>query len=100
MITAKEARELAGPTPEEVVKEQLEFAYERIKLAAENKRRSVNLTNEFWSRGGYSGTDEYKAAVKQDEYKAAVKQLKVLGFEVEFFYEELQFVNMYTIVKW
>lgn len=91
MITAKEARELAGPTPEEVVKEQLEFAYERIKLAAENKRRSVNLTNEFWTRDGYSGTDEYKAAVKQ---------LKVLGFEVEFFYEELQFVNMYTIVKW
>jgi|688.fasta_scaffold1962003_1 hypothetical protein len=91
MITAKEARQLAGPTPEEVVKEQLEFAYERIKLAAENKRRSVNLTNEFWTRDGYSGTDEYKAAVKQ---------LKVLGFEVEFFYEELQFVNMYTIVKW
>lgn len=91
MITAKEARELAGPTFEEIVKEQLEFAYERIKLAAENKHRRVNLTNEFWSRGGYSGTDEYKAAVKQ---------LKVLGFEVEFFYEELQFVNMYTIVKW
>lgn len=91
MITAREARQLAGPTPEEVVKEQLEFAYERIKLAAENKRRSVNLTNEFWTRDGYSGTDEYKAAVKQ---------LKVLGFEVEFFYEELQFVNMYTIVKW
>ena len=91
MITAKEARQLAGPTPEEVVKEQLEFAYERIKLAAENKRRSVNLTNEFWTRDGYSGTDEYKAAVKQ---------LKVLGFEVEIFYEELQFVNMYTIVKW
>lgn len=91
MITAKEARDLAGPTFEERVKEQLEFAYERIKLAAENKHRSVNLTNEFWSRGGYSGTDEYKAAVKQ---------LKVLGFEVEFFYEELQFVNMYTIVKW
>lgn len=91
MITAKEARELAGPTPEEVVKEQLEFAYERIKLAAKNKHRSVNLTNEFWTRDGYSGTDEYKAAVKQ---------LKVLGFEIEFFYEELQFVNMYTIVKW
>lgn len=91
MITAREARELAGPTFEEKVAEQLEFAYEQIKTAAENKKRQTVLHGEFWTRGGYSGTDEYKAAVKQ---------LEELGYKVEFFYEELQFVNMYTIVEW
>lgn len=91
MITAKEARELSGPTFEERVEEQLEIAYEKIRKAAENKKRETILNSEFWSHGGYSGLDEYKAAVNK---------LKELGYTVEFFYEELQFVNMYTIVKW
>jgi len=91
MITAKEARELAGPTLEEKVSEQLEFANREIKNAAEFKRRSVQLHSEFWTHGGYR---------MSEEYEAAVEKLKELGFEVEFFYEERQFVNMYTIVKW
>jgi lipid II:glycine glycyltransferase (peptidoglycan interpeptide bridge formation enzyme) len=91
MITAKEARELAGPTFDERVKDQLEFAYKEIKTAAENKKRKTVLRSDFWVRDGYSGTDEYKAAVKK---------LKDLGYTVEFFYEERQFVNMYTIVEW
>jgi len=91
MITAQQARELAGPTFDERVEEQLEFAYEQIKTAAEKKNRKTILTSDFWTRGGYSGTDEYKAAVKQ---------LEELGYTVRFFYEELQFVNMYTIVEW
>lgn len=91
MITAQEARELAGPTFEEKVADQLEFACEQIKTAAENKKRQTILHSEFWTSGGYSRTDEYKAAVKQ---------LEELGYKVVFFYEEGQFVNMYTIVEW
>lgn len=91
MITAKEARELAGPTFDEIVEEQLEFAYEQIRLAAENRKREVILHSEFWTRGGYN---------QAPEYQAAINKLKELGFEGEFFYEERQFVNMYTIVRW
>lgn len=91
MITAQEARELAGPTFEKQVQEQLDFAFEHIKRAAENKKRKTVLNSAFWTHGGYYGSDAYKAAVKQ---------LEELGFEVEFFYEELQFVNMYTVVEW
>ena len=91
MITAKEAKELSGPTFEERVEEQLEFVYNEIRTSAENKKSQVHLHSEFWARGGYSNTDEYKTAVKK---------LEELGYTVEFFYEELQFVNMYTIVKW
>ena len=91
MITAAEARELAGPTFEERVAGELEHAYAKIHEAAKNKRRSVNLVNEFWTRGGYNSTPEYKAAVKK---------LEEFGYKVWFHYEELQFVNMYTVVEW
>lgn len=87
MITAKEARDLAGPSWEE----QLVFAYDEIRKAARNKQRKVLLRNEFWTRGGYDCADEYKAAVKK---------LEELGFTVKFHYEALQFVNMYTVVQW
>lgn len=91
MITAKEARELAGPTFEEKVNQALEYAYKEIQNAAENKRRSVNLTTDFWTRGGYDSTEEYKSACEK---------LRELEFSVRFVYEERQFVNMYTFVEW
>ena len=91
MITAKEARKLTGPTFDERVEEQLEFAYVEIRKAAKNKKSEVALHSEFWTRGGYDCTDEYKAAVKK---------LEELGYNVEFFYEERLIVDMYTIVKW
>ena len=91
MITAKEARELAGPTLEEQLDEHLEYAYDRIRVAAEQKHRVVRLANDFWRHGGYNHTDLYQKAVKK---------LEELGFKVNFHYEALQFVNMYTIVEW
>lgn len=86
-ITAKEAKELAGPTIEEYVDE----VFDKIRTAATTKKREIRLKNEFWVEGGYGRT--------QDWVKAC-KLLTDEGFEVEFFYEELQFVNMYTVVKW
>lgn len=97
MITAKEARELAGPTLEEQLDEQLEYAYDRIRSAAEKKYRVIRLHNEFWRCGDYNQTDLYKKAVKE---------LEKLGYTVKFHYEARhaglvrQFVDMYTIVEW
>lgn len=85
-ITAKQARDLAGPTIEEMIDD----VYARIKAkAAEKKDRSLILHD--WAYEGYGNTEKYKALKKE---------LEGAGFEVEFFYEERQFVNMYVIIEW
>ena len=86
-ITAQEARDLAGPT----VQERVEDVYLLIRKAAQAKKRSIQLHDNFWVHGGYKPTEEWKEAVKILEGK---------GFVVKFFYEERQFVDMYTIVSW
>ncbi|MCA7086098.1 hypothetical protein K7G19_21130 [Cupriavidus sp. DB3] len=92
-LTAAEAREIAGPT----VSERVDLALDRIREAAEKKQREVALHGDFWAHGGY-GSDRTTTLAKQ--YDEAVRQLKDLGFKVRFFYEERQFVDMYTIVEW
>lgn len=86
-LTATQAREIAGPT----IDERVDAALVEIRAAAEKKKREIALHGEFWVHGGYSDTPDYKAACGI---------LRKLGYTVEFFYEERQFVNMYTIVKW
>lgn len=90
-LTAAQAREIAGQTMEERVNIAVEGALIDIRAAAEKKHRDVHLYGDPWVHGGYSDTPEYKAACKA---------LRDLGYTVEFFYEERQFVNMYTVVKW
>jgi hypothetical protein len=85
-ITAHEARELAGPT----VQERVDAVYPLIRKAAEEKHRHVTL-NAWWANSGYGGTKDYKQACDI---------LRADGYTVEFFYEERQFVDMYTVVKW
>lgn len=85
-LTAAEARSLAGPT----VDEHVDMALDIITEAAKKQQRSVRLHN-WWANEGYQRTNDYQAACKQ---------LTDLGYKVRFFYEELQFVNMYTIVEW
>lgn len=87
MITANEARGLAGPTPQE----RVEMLDDIIRKAAAAKQRSVALHDQFWVHEGYSQTADYKEACEI---------LKKQGFTVKFFYEERQFVDMYTIVEW
>ena len=87
MITANEARVLAGPTPKERV-DELEPV---IRVAAEAGDRSIVLHDDFWVHEGYS---------KTPEYRKACEILEGLGYKVKFFYEERQFVDMYTIVEW
>lgn len=86
-ITATEARELAGPT----VEERLGPVYDLIREAATAKQREAHLKDDFWARGGYD---------QNPEYTKAVKILENDGFKVRFFYQESQFVDMYTIVEW
>jgi hypothetical protein len=86
-ITAAEARLLSGPSAQE----RVDQVYPLIRGAAEQRRRSVHLTDVFWTQGGYQGTAEWAAACEV---------LRADGFTVSFFYEERQFVNMYTVVEW
>ncbi len=86
-ITAEEARELAGPT----VQERVEAVYPLIRKAAEEKQRMIALHSAFWVNGGY---------IESTEWKEACKLLRKDGFKVSFYYEERQFVDMYTVVEW
>lgn len=91
MITAEEARRLAGPTLEEKV----EAIADGIKKAAEEKKRRyvppASQDPDLWITGGYE---------RSQEWLEAKKRLESLGYKVTFFYEERQFVDMYTVIEW
>lgn len=92
-ITAEQARKLAGKTVDEKVDDLLV----EIENSAKQGKRQLRTSWEYsgdedlWVRGGYD---------KTDEWKAAKKILTDLGYTVEFYYNELQFVDMYTLIKW
>lgn len=90
-FTAAMARKVSGVTQKAKVNEALKYAFETIKAAAEKKQTEVNLVNDFWCAEAYSSTSAYREAVLK---------LEQLGYTVSFFYEERQFVNMFTVVKW
>lgn len=87
MLTAAEARKLSGWTAEEYVENVLES----VKEEAEKGNRKLCAYTDFWTKEGYDGTAKYKKAVDI---------LKDLGYNVRFVYEELQFVNVYTLIEW
>ena len=84
-ITAQEAKKLAGPTTEELI----EDVYERIRVAANDKKRKLILHD--WANEGYGCTKAYQALKKE---------LESSGFKVDFYYSESQFVDMYVYVEW
>jgi hypothetical protein len=86
-ITAAEARELAGPTPQE----RVDAVYPRIREAAEKGQRSIQIGVDFWAHEGYKGSADYKEAVRL---------LEADGYTVKFYYEERQFVDMGTEISW
>lgn len=93
MITAEEAKQLAGPT----VAEKVELLGETIRSLASKGMRQCRtgydhkFDEELWIRGGYFVTDDWEAAYEM---------LTAAGFRVTFHYEESQFVDMYTIIEW
>lgn len=94
MITATEARQLAGETVEEKV-EKLSSAIE--KSAKENRRRlrtgwDYEDNRDLWITGGYEVSEEWKKAKKI---------LESYGYKVSFHYNDSgQFVDMYTLIEW
>lgn len=88
-LTAAQARELAGPT----VSERVDEVLKQIKEVASppTRARRLNLMEPFWANGGYGN---------EKNWTEAKKQLEDLGYKVTFFYEERQFVNMFTVVEW
>ena len=103
MLSAKEARKLAGVVDEDDLKQKIERLLNSIRslaqddnLSEEQRRRCATGYQhrddaDLWTDGGYNGTEEWKKAKEI---------LENLGYEVSFFYEEKQFVNMYTLIKW
>lgn len=93
MISASEARSLAGPT----LDEKIESIGVRIEELAKEKKRVLRCgwdytpDKELWIDGGYGNTKEWLKAKKK---------LEALGYHVEFYYSEGQFVDMYTKITW
>lgn len=93
MLTALEARQLAGPTLEE----KIEALLEAIRVAATAKKRSIKTgwqhkqDDDLWIDGGYNNSPDWKTAKKV---------LEDLGYKVTFIYNANQFVDMYTLVEW
>ena len=87
-FTAKDARELAGPTIEERVDDVLI----EIEKAARNKKRQLRLHEDFWTTGGYHS---------KDNWLDACKLLEDPGYDVEFYSQYSGgFTDMYTLIRW
>jgi len=87
-FTAKDARELAGPTIEERVDDVLI----EIEKAARDKKRELRLYDDFWTKGSY---------YTKDDYLKACKLLEDLGYDIFLDYDDgCQFANVCTIVRW
>jgi hypothetical protein len=87
LLTAAEARKLSGLTP----REHVELVLKNVEQLAKDGKRIYRVHDDFWVNGGYS---------KTTDYQEAVAILEELGYKVSFFYEERQFVNMYTVIEW
>lgn len=94
MLTATEARRLAGPT----VAERVESLLSSVKAEAEKGNRCLKTgwthkeDSDLWENGGYHSTEEWQKAKEI---------LEKLGYKVTFYYNEAsQFVDMYTLVEW
>jgi hypothetical protein len=87
MITAQEARQLAGPTPEEYC----EFFASHIEKAAKEKKRTVTV---------YHGQLENEAYGRTQVWKDFVAAMAKLGFTASLYYEERQFVDIRITITW
>lgn len=90
MITADEARKLAGVHRQEI-EDFLKLADEMITKAAKNGKRSTIVRDSYVSNSGYR---------KGEAWNTVKKILTDRGFEISFFYEERQFVDMGMTIKW
>lgn len=90
IITAQEARELAGKTANEFLAEIGDI----IKEAAKNKNHEVIIRKDPFAWWLYP--NEPKFGVIAD----VIKALRSNGFEVRLYYAEHQFVDLGLWIKW
>lgn len=91
LITAKEAKELSGPS----IEEHIERLSNWIRDAALKKQQSIIVRAQPYERWLYSGWP------KSDTVEGRVLlQLKNAGYTVEFHYKEMQFVDMGLKISW
>lgn len=94
MITAEEARSIAGPN----LQDKIDSIGESIRKRAQGGHRSLRAgydhaaDSDLWIHGGYGNTKEWNKAQEA---------LEDLGYTVEFVYKNASFaVDMYTLIKW
>lgn len=93
MLTAEQARQIAG----KIVQEKVESLLKAIEEAANAKKRRLRTgwdykeDRDLWIDGGYNATKDWQEAVKI---------LEGLGYKVKFYYKESQFVDMYILIEW
>jgi hypothetical protein len=93
MLTAQEAREIAGGSN---IDKHVENALDRIRVAATNKLHYVELKGTFWGDEGFRQTVDYHEAVEL---------LTTLGYNVSLSFIDIKTFSgtksvFYTIVKW
>lgn len=89
MITASEARELAGPSAEE----HLAIIEQHITKAAKNKNGFVIIRDNPYASWLYGSN-------KPDVANVVLKELDRNGFKTSLHYQELQFVDMGLKIEW
>lgn len=87
MITATEAKQLSGPT----IEEMCEFFDQPIREAAKKGARKICIFHGLLENEAYCNTAKWK------EFQQAMKEL---GFATSLHYEERQFVDMRINVSW
>ncbi|HBO3056169.1 TPA: hypothetical protein L4R55_002556 [Pseudomonas aeruginosa] len=90
-LTAAQAREISGPTQEEVIESLIDEALAEVRKAAEQKRREVTLRSGAWADEAYRRTPLWLDLAKR---------LQKLGYAVDVYYVESQFVDVGTTIKW
>jgi len=93
MKTAAELRALLPKTLEQKVEQVLEVCEGFAKVGKTELRTGWDYTydQDLWIQGGYSRTEEWKLAEQL---------LRSMGYTVTFYYNEAQFVDMYTKISW
>lgn len=94
IITAEEARIIAGPSMEDKAES---LGKTIIELAKKGHRRCRTgydhpQDDDLWAYGGYN---------KSSDWKRAKEILEHYGYKVTFYYDDSkQFVDMYTLIEW
>lgn len=100
MLTAQQARELAGKTAQEYVDDLMPH----IEKAARDKKREFatgNIDTQIWAHGAYDARYVRVETHNTKIYKEAASILEQLGYTVDFYYRDCSMAaDIYTIIRW